>query len=241
MATVRTTLDLIIAALQVIGAYSVAQPTAAEDAQIGFDTLQDLLAEWSDGGLMVPCTVMEAVALVVGQEVYTIGESGTPDLTTIRPEQIVRAFVRDASGDEFPVDIIGEGQYRALVAQGLSVGRPDCLFPKYSAPNATIYLYPEPNAIELLFLVSIKPFIEPTVYTENLLTTTELPRNYFNALKWNLALELCTPFLREPTPLIVKRALETKNYIRKLNMARSVAPVSLGVIGSVSRYNILEG
>jgi hypothetical protein len=241
MATVRTTLDLITAALQTIGAYAASETLAAPDAEIGLETLQDLLAEWSDGGLMIPCLVTESLSMVVGQVSYTVGESGAPDLNTVRPEQVIGAYIRDSGGYDYPVEIIGESQYRALTTKSGTSGRPDRLYPKYSVPNATIYLYPEPDSTDTLYLVSNKTFIEPVLYTENLLNTTQLPRNYFNALKWNLAIELCTPFLREPTPLMVKRASDTKNTIKKLNMARTVEPVVIDIMGSTRYYNIFEG
>jgi hypothetical protein len=105
-----------------------------------------------------------------------------------------------------------------------------------------VTVYPSPDTADNLYITSIKTFTEPTTYTENLMTTTQLPRNYFNALKWNLAIELSTPFNREPTQLMVKRAVETKNYIKKLNMARTVEPVRIDIMGYSCRTgNILEG
>jgi hypothetical protein len=229
MATSRTALDLITASLQSLGVYAAAETLSAEDADLALDTLQDLLAEWSDGGLMVPCTVTEAITLVVGQVSYTVGESGSPDKNTVRPEQVVNAYVRDSSSRDYDVTIIGEKKYQDLVVKTSITGRPDRIYVKYSAPNAVIYVFPEPSIADSLYIVSIKPFTEPTTLPEALLNTTEIPRNYFNALKWNLALELSLPFLRDPSPLLVKRANDTKKSILNLNAARIVEPVDLGL------------
>ena len=228
MATTRTALDLITAALQTLGVYGATETLSAEDAHLGLETLQDMIAEWSDGGLTIPCTVTEAITLVVGQVAYTVGENGVPSLFTVRPEQIVGAFVRDSGNYDYFVEIIGERAYNSLQNKSGISGRPDRLFAKYSAPNITVYVYPEPDAAESLYITSVKSFTEPTAYTEELLDTTTIPRNFYNALKWNLAMELSTPFQREITPLIAKRARDTKKSIINLNMARTVEPVDLG-------------
>jgi len=239
MATTRTALDLITASLQTLGVYGAAETLSAEDAQLGLDTLQDLLAEWSDGGLVVPCTVTEAITLVVGQVSYTVGQSGTPSLNTVRPEQIMSAFVRDSGSTDYYVQIIGETAYNAISDKSGIPGRPDRIFPRYSAPNITVYAYPAPDAIESLYITSVKPFTEPTAYTEELLNTTTIPRNFYNALKWNLAMELSTPFQREVGQLIVKRAQDTKRSIVNLNMARTVEAVPLG-FGSQKGYSLAD-
>jgi hypothetical protein len=242
MPTTRTVLDLLTASLQAMGAIAVGETPSAEDVGLAMETLQDLLGEWSDGGLMVPCLVTDTVVLTPGLAVYTWGESGAPHITTARPEQVMGAYIRDSGGDDFPVDIIGESAYRTLTNKSATTGRPDRLYPKYSAPNATLSLFPMPDAAETLYIVSSKVFIEPSLYVDNLVNTSQLPRNYFNPLKWNLALELCPAFTREPTPLMLKRAMDGKSAIRKLNMARSVEPVALGVFDYNTRdYSILEG
>ena len=228
MATTRTTLDLITASLQTLGVYAAAETLTSEDAELSMDTLQDLLAEWSDGGLMVPCMVTEAITLVPGQIPYTVGQSGTPSLNTVRPEQVMEAFISDSGGSTYPVEIIGAKAFLALSLNSTAVGRPDRIFPEYSAPNMTVYVYPAPTDADSLYIVSIKPFLEPTTLPEHLLNTTQIPRNFYNALKWNLALELAAPFQREPSPLLIKRATDTKKTVRNLNMARTIEPVSLG-------------
>jgi len=239
MATARTVTQLLQSALKVLGVYAPGETPAAEDLATAKMALQDLLAEWSDGGLVVPSIVWEAITLVVDQNSYTVGENGSPDLSTVRPEQIIGAFVRDSSNYDYPVTIIGERAYRVITAKSGSSGRPDKLWYNPTAPNGTIYVYLKPSSTDSLYICSIKPFKEPSSLTESLLNTTEIPRNYHNALKWNLALELCAEFGKIPSALMLMRSGQTYNKIISLNAARRVQPAEIEIAGQGKGYSIL--
>lgn len=239
MATVRTARNVIDDALRTIGVFAPGETPPAADTQTGLDYLQNLLAEWSDGGLVVPITVTEAVTLVVAQASYTIGESGSPGLNTVRPEHIIHAYVR-RGGVDYLVDIIGAREYNSLPDKD-TAGLPEYLFPLYAAPNMTIYLYPVPDAADSLYITSRKTFTEPTTLTEAILNTTGLPRNYYNALKFNLALELAPEYGVTPNAFIIGRAIETLSTLKALSLARTVEAVELDIMPGHRRFNIMEG
>ena len=227
MATNRTVSDLIRAVVNVLGLYAPSEALIADDQSVILDAIQDLLAEWSDAGLIVPCLTTEPVTLVVAKASYTIGQSGSPDLNTVRPENIIGAYVRSGTTDN-SVEIIGKTAYDAI-SDKTSAGRPDKLYPSYSAPNMTIYLYPVPDAIESLYITSHKPFTEPTLYSEQLLNTTGIPRNYYNALKFNVALDVAPIFNQQAPALVTARAMQTKRTIINLNAARRTEAVGMDV------------
>ena len=235
MATVQ---EVIKASLRSIGAIAVGEtPTAAELAD-GLEALQFLLAEWSGAGLAVPCLTSEAITLVIAQATYTVGKNGAPDLNTVRPEQIVRAFVR-SSGFDYPVAIIGEKAYLLITSKTASA-RPDRLWYNAASPNGIINVYPAPDAGDALWITSVKPFIEPTALDEDLINTTEIPANYTSALRWNLALEMCPEYGLPPSPVIVARAKESYNTLVSLNAARRVQAATIEVAGITgSGYNIM--
>ena len=242
MATTRTARDLIDHALFAIGAYNPADTVAAADITTCLEVLQDLLAEWSSDGLAVPAQVTEYFALVVGTTSYTVGENGSPTLNTERPEQVISAWIRDSSSFDSPVAVIDKKAYDRIAIKSMSGGTVTDLYVDYSAPNATFYVWPAPSSTDSLYFSSIKPLSEPALTTENLLNTTLLPRNYFNALKFNLAVDLCPVFTREVPPVIAKRAVETLAAIKSLNFARNMGPVSLDVLSGdgVSAYQAFE-
>lgn len=242
MATARTVRDLITASLVKLGVYGAGETVSAEDMQHGLDALQDLLAEWSDGGLMVPSVVQEAITLVVGQESYAVGENGSPDLDTVRPEQITGAFVRDSSDYDHPVKIISERGYQLFIDKSGSTARPSRLWYNPTAPNGTVYVWPPPSAAEALWISSIKPFTEPSSLTQNMLNDVYVPRNYYNPVKWNLTLEMAEDFGRPVTPTMIGRAQQGYNQIQSLTAARRVQPAQLEVDRiSAERYSILTG
>jgi hypothetical protein len=82
----------------------------------------------------------------------------------------------------------------------------------------------------------------PASQTENILNTTEIPSNYHNPLKWNLMVELCAPFEREPTMLMISRAQRGYDNLLALNLARRMQPAELEISpSSGSGDSILTG
>lgn len=227
MATSRTVRELIEGSLRLVGAVAQGETPAAEDVNTALETLQDLLAEWGDGGLVINCIVNEAVTLIIDQASYTIGENGASDLNTVRPEQIIGAFIRSGSYD-YPVEIIGAKAYRDILHKSTSK-RPKYLWYNATAPNGTIYVWGTPSAADALWITSIKPFTEPATLPEDLLNTTEIPRNYHNALKWNMALDLCPEYGKIASQVIIARAKISYDKIVSLNAARRVQPVNIEV------------
>lgn len=229
MATVRTVYELIADALSLAGHYSPGEAIAAEDSDLALRLLQDLLAEWQGNGLLVPSLVTEAINLQVGKINYLVGQSAGMDLDTIRPDQIIGAYVRDSSSYDHPVNIIGERDYRRLAMKSTSSGRPTILWPNYTAPNMTIYVYPAPDVIESLYIQSIKPATDPSLLTQDMLTAVSIPRNYHNALRFNLALDLAPHYGVQLNPIVIMRAQRTKSAIISLNAARRVQAANLEV------------
>jgi hypothetical protein len=236
-----TALDIIHAALRIVGVGQTGEVYATSDVNIASDILSLLLQEWSDGGLVVPSIVQEAITTVAAQNSYTVGKNGSPDLDTVRPEQIIGAWVRDSSNYDYPVEVIGEKAYRKFISK-TTQARPEKLWYNPTAPNGTVYVWPTPSAAESLYISSVKPFAIPASDAEVLLNTTSIPSNYHNALRWNLAVEICPEFRREPTMLMITRATDTYSKIESLNFARRMEAVELEISPeSSSGRNILTG
>ncbi len=236
MATVRTVLQLIGDVLSLAGHYSPGEPIAAEDSDLVLRLLQDLLAEWAGQTLTVPCLVLEPITLAVAKNFYTVGETAGADKSTVRPEQIIGAFVRDSSNHDYPVSIIGERDYRLLGEKSGRSGRPTKIWPNYTAPNMIIYTYPTPDSIESLYIESIKTFTEPTTLVQDLSATVSIPRVYHNALKFNLAVDTAPHYDKQLSPLVVLRAQRTKSAIISLNAARTVQAANLEIPTGRERY-----
>lgn len=231
MATTRTVQNLIDAALRVLQIVPLADTPTSADRTNGLTVLQDLLAEWSDAGLLVPFTTWESITLVVDQDTYTVGENGSPSLNTVRPEKIDDAFFRDSSSYDYEVTVLGEDAYRAIIAKGSSSSRPQYLWYNPTVPNGTVYVHPAPDTTDSLYICGIKPFTEPSTLDDDILNTTGIPRNYYNMVKWNLAMELASYFQMGPSQMIVARARETMAKVERLNASRRVQPTPLETPG----------
>ena len=93
----------------------------------------------------------------------------------------------------------------------------------------TIYVYPAPDVIESLYIQSIKPATDPSLLTQDMLTAVSIPRNYHNALRFNLALDLAPHYGVQLNPIVIMRAQRTKSAIISLNAARRVQAANLEV------------
>jgi hypothetical protein len=186
----------------------------------GLEVLSMMLGSWSTDRLHVPFVTEEDFNLVVGQASYTIGTSGSPDVSSTRPVQIIGAFVRDSSNTDHPVDIIGEAAYRGITNKSQS-GRPLCLWYNPTVPNGTINTWMVANTIEALHIASEKQLGEPATITADVV----VPRNYDLGIKWNLAVQLSLEYGFEPTQFMLSearrllRALQAQNAANKANVA----------------------
>jgi hypothetical protein len=228
MATARTVNDVIESSLRLIGVLDPNQTAAAEDVADSLMAFQDLMSEIGGDGTMIPGTTTEAITLVSTQSSYTVGENGSPDLNTIRPEHIFNAFVRDSSGYDHYVDVISESDYNAISSK-TTASRPQRIWYNPTAPNGTVYVHPVPTSAESLYIVSRKPFTESTSKTQELLDDLGIPRNYHSHLKFMLAVEIAPEFGVEPSDKVIMRAAQGESKIMNLNMARRVSGVNLGL------------
>jgi hypothetical protein len=218
--TVRTAQDLVTAALEDLGRVNIGDSIEAGELHQAFYRLQDMIAEI--GLQIAPNVVVESFSMIAGTSTYTIGESGAPTLNTVRPEEVISAYVR-SSGVDSDVEIIGENAYAGITDKA-SPGIPLSLWVKYTSPNATFVLWPVPDSTDSLFFVSRKPLNEPAALGDNLVLITAIPRNLFNVLKLNLMVELSG---KNADPALLARAQRALKGAVSLNMARQVEPVGL--------------
>ena len=239
MATARTVRELIESSLRVIGALGSEETLNSDDLAKGFMVFQDMISELGGSSSVIPGTTSEAITLVAAQASYTVGENGSPDLNTIRPEHIFNAFVRDSSSYDYEVEMISEARYNAELSKATS-GRPRCAWYNPTAPNGTLYVYPTPSEVESLYIVSRKPFSESTATTQELLDDLGIPRNFHTALKWILAVELAEEYGKTPSQNTYARADRGMSKIVSLNVARNTHPADLELSSSLGRGTIMD-
>lgn len=179
----------------------------------------------------------DSLALTASSNSYTIGSNGVFAVT--RPTKIVDpCFVRDASGFDTPVKVIGADAYGKIVAKAAGYTVPRFLFYDggFSATSTgTIYLYPSPSASLTLFINSWKQFTQAA----NLSTNVLLPPGYQLFIESNFAIHLAaglTPISAE----LAKMARDSKAAVKGVNVVDVTMRLdSLPMYGSGS--NILTG
>lgn len=224
----RTVRQIIQKALQKISVYAVGETISADDMNDGLMSFQDMVAEWAGDGMLIPALIQESFSLVNDKVVYTIGEDDSvvaPDILTVRPEQIITAFVREDTID-YPVRIIGERAYASLTDKFNGGSRPEYLWYNPTAPNGTISIYRAPAGNYSMFITSLKAFPDNAKITDDAYYDLGVPRTYHNPIIYNLAVELAPEFGVDVSAVVATRAINGLANIRSLTAANRVQPAN---------------
>ena len=198
--------------------------------------LNTMIESWSLNRLMCYQIVQESLALTTSDGTYTVGSGG--DFNTARPTKIVDpCFTRDASGNDFPIEIVNAEAYGRITSKTTDGGYPQYLFydSAFVTSLGTIFLWPEPSASLTLYINSWKQL--QTFSTIS--TTVVLPPGYERAIETNFAIEVSPGFI-DPSPALVKTARDSKAAIMSLNAPAGVLRLDPGLVGG-QRSNILTG
>lgn len=238
-----TVLDLIKAALRPCGVLRKSEELPNDEAQDALQAMNFLLNEWSTSPLMVLGTVMEPFSLVAGTAAYTIGVGAV--FNTTKPTEITDAFVRDASGVDFGVDIVSLDLWNGYQDKTLSRGRPVALYydpgaTQQATDTGTVNLYYVPDAVYTLFLGGQKPLTEFAAVSD----TVTLQTAYHGMLKWSLCEDLWPEYHEDQGPplWIAMRAKASRDVVRRMNHKVIRQPSDLPRTGGgPGRFNIQSG
>jgi hypothetical protein len=145
-----------------------------------------MLSAWSAEKLLTHVNVRETFTLTDGTAEYTWGSGG--DITTARPIAIQDVFVRDSSGNDYPVEIITEDVYNDRSLKSTE-GRVDRIYYATEYTLGKIFTYPTSNSsTDVLHFSTWKAITEISALSD----TVSLPNEYKEALVYNLAKRLAT-------------------------------------------------
>ena len=229
---------LISRALRLIGVLGQGRRTlTANEADDGLMALNSLMDSFSIDNLMIYQTLEENFPLVVGTASYSIGSGGT--FNTTRPVKITNAFIRDASNNDYPVEIVDNFAYDSVPLKTVT-SRSRYLYYDAIYPLAYIRLLYVPAYAETLYINSWKQLQQFTDGT----TALSLPPGYERLITYNLAVELHGEYRGDPLmPEVVAIAKESKAAVKKLNAQLPVADVSESMMVRAGRgkRNIYTG
>lgn len=227
---------LITDALEEIGAIEADEPLTNSEIQKGLKVLNRLLGEWSAQSLMVYVTTRESFVTVASTPSYTIGTGST--WNTTRPTAVEQAFIR-ISNIDYPVRVIQDrAEYERISDKNSVTGQPRVLYydPTYAA--GTVYLYPMPDIVYTVHLISLKPFTVVGAVTESV----SLPVEYETAIVTNLAIRLAPSFNLSVKPETVAIAEKSLSTLIRRNAKHPISQFDgLLMRGNRGRYDINSG
>ncbi len=221
--------DLIRSSMRKIGVLAAGEPLPAEEGADALQVLINMVDAWSLESLLIPIVSTVTFELKVNQPEYTIGIHPSPapfpdnHIETPRPEKILTAFIRDASGTDYALESLDNKTY-SQISRKTNASRPSRFYVREGFPLNTIIFDAVPYANETLHLEVLQPLLSLLPVT-GLTEVISLPSGYRRALEYNLALDLADEYGKQPSQMIAVSATEGKKWIKRANYR----PIILGV------------
>lgn len=218
-----TLLDMIVRQLKTIGVYSVGDTLDAEEAMDAALINMLMVQSWDASGLLTYSVTKESFTLTAAKATYDWGSTATAgNFVSARPVKLLRGFVRDVNGSDYPLEIITDASYNGLTIK-TEQGRPYYVFYNPTFPLGTVYLFYVPDQVYTIFLDSDKTIVN----WSNLTDTLNLPPEYLAAMHWNGAAELAPGYKKPASPKVEIMADKTLAIVKRLNASVQLQPVKM--------------
>lgn len=207
--------DVIITAMQIIGALSTGQSPSADDQQVVFSNLNALLDGWNTERLNLYVPLPFTGNLVTNQQSYQIGPAAADFPTTNSVALIQTAALIEVTGQtgRSPITILNSEEWSELREKGLTGYFPERLWCDYGYPISNILVHPIPNravAIELYLWTILTQFV-------SVFDTFSFRPGYLEAIQYNLAVKIAPQFGLAQDQTNVQLAVTYKQRIQDLN------------------------
>lgn len=204
--------SLIDRAMRLISQISPGVTSTTDEYATGLEALNVMLDSWRNERLMCYALQDETFDLVVGQSSYTVGSGG--DFNTNRPVRIEQAYVVDSSNVSYDVTILTAEEYATIGLKNSAATFPTYLYYAPDMQSGHVWVYPVPQAAYEMHCLTWTPMQSFTTKD----TTAYLAPGWQRAIAYNLALEIAPEFEKQPSPLVMKIATESKAWVKRVNM-----------------------
>lgn len=208
-----TARDIVNGAARSIGLLGRGYDLSAEEAQDALDALNMMIEQWRANNLLIPYRTRVSLTLTTGKHDYTVGSGG--DWNTTRFESIEDMLIRDSSNYDYPVDPMTAKEYRNIQDKTADA-RPERYYYEPAYPLANLYFESEPSAAETVWanvLVAITTLA-------NLSTELSFPKQYHEALKYNLAVRIAPENGKEASNTVMALAVNSRNDLETSALAQ---------------------
>lgn len=228
-----TALEMIRAALRVIGVLDPGETLDGATALDCLQTLNSVLKTWASEEFIQPNTTTVEHTLAVGEAVYTIDSSSTASTTHFnasRPRRVDQAIVR-LSGVDYEVELKDKEFYNRKTIKTVQ-GRPDIMVFQPGKFTAKLFFYPTPDAAYTLLLEQLTIFDN----LSDLSSEIELGGEFEEPLKYQLALRLAPEFKVNVSAVVVRDADYLLNRLRDNSSAETPNMIFEDVNGNFKGY-----
>lgn len=183
---VRTTNDLIINSLYLIGELGVGETPDAFMLSSGLELINELLDKFASDSIYIPYLTTLDFNLIAGQASYTISDMVPSDIEGDRIVDLSFAnYTVPSSGQGilYPLQIINKAQYYGVTRLTPLNTRPAFIFLDRQDQETIVTLYPAPDQ-PYPCKIQVKSMLNELVANQDL---TELPPFYYGFMKYCLA------------------------------------------------------
>lgn len=179
---VRTTNDIIINSLYLLGELGVGETPDAFMLSTGLELINELLDKFSSDSIYIPFLKKINFTMVAGQATYSISDIISASVTSDRIVDLVLANYT-VETIVYPVRIINKATYYNIVRLTNINARPSFVFLNKKDTSSEVTFYPAPDQPYPCEL-HVKQMIDKLDAQENI---DELPPYYYGFLKYALA------------------------------------------------------
>lgn len=190
---------IVTEALREIGAIAAIEQPSASQAAVGLVRLQGLVDSWAADEFANPFLTRLQHTLAAGTQEYTIGAEGEFD--TARPVWIVGVNVVTPQSDpieETPLSRLDDDGYANTPIKATTGAILTAFYYNGTVPRGTLFFYPNLTVANDVVIYVLTSLAVPTSLSDDLVG----PPGYQDALIYELALRLCTPFARQVPALL---------------------------------------
>lgn len=185
----RTTNDLIINSLYLLGELGVGETPDSFMLSSGLEILNEILDGFDADSIYIPYLTTINFTMVVGQDTYSVSDIVPADIDADRIVDLSFAnYIVPTTGNtslSYPMRIINKAEYYGVVRQNNLLARPGFIFLNKQATESFVVVYPAPDQ-PYPCIMQAKVMINSLSANQDL---TNLPPFYYGFLKYALARE----------------------------------------------------
>lgn len=223
--------DIVKLALKDAGIIGARETPADDEMQDAFVTLNEMLAIWRTETLSVYCEKKQTFN-ATGAQSYTVGIGG--DVSIERPTQ-VQAMYWTFNGVDTSLKLIHSFEDYQDISLKTLASMPSVFFYRADYPLAQLFVWPL-SSTGTLTMTLFQPM--PTYVSVN--DDISLPPEYEAAIRFNLAVWLCSTFGVDVPPRIDRLAASTKRTLKRNNNELKTMRMPAEVMRN-SYFNIYSG